>query len=171
MTSKESDWQIAPLGPDHDRSQFTCGKDDLDRWIRQYARQSEESGILHTYVAVPKGQTKVVGYFSIRTSEVQCARVPADEVTRLPKYPLPTILVARLAVDRSVQGRGLGADLLMAALSKALRVSEIAGAYLVDVVATDDDARSFYKKFEFRELIDDPKHLFLRMSKVRKLLA
>jgi hypothetical protein len=57
----------------------------------------------------------------------------------------------------------------MAALSKALRVSEVAGAYLVDVVATDDNARSFYKKFEFRELVDGPRHLFLRMSKIRKL--
>jgi GNAT superfamily N-acetyltransferase len=171
MTSEESDWQIVPLGPDHDRSQFACGKDDLDRWIRQYAKQSEELGILHTYVAVPKGEGRVLGHFAIRTSEVQYARVPADEVRRLPKYPLPTILLSRLAVDRSVQGKGLGTDLLMAALAKSLRVSEVAGAYLVDVVAMDDDARNFYKRFDFRELVDDPKQLFLRMSKVKKLFG
>lgn len=171
MASEGSDWQIVPLGPDHDRAQFACGKEPLDAWIRQYARQSEELGVLHTYVAVPSGQTKVVGYFSIRTSEVQYRRVPPDEVRRLPRYPLPTVLVARLAVDRSVQKKGLGADLLMAALAKALIVSKVAGAYLVDVVAIDEEARSFYKKFEFRELVDDPLHLFLRMSKVKKLLG
>jgi len=87
----------------------------------------------------------------------------------LPRLDGPVVLIGKLAVNRSVQGQGLGALLLVDALRRSLQISEQVGIRAVEVDAIDDAARNFYLKFGFPSLLDDPRHLFLTMAEVRKL--
>ncbi len=95
--------------------------------------------------------------------------VPEELKKKLPRYPIPTVHLARLAVDSTDRGEGLGKFLLMDALKRAAGLSQQVGIQAVDVVAKDDNARSFYLKYGFVELTADTKHLYISMKSVRKL--
>jgi len=95
--------------------------------------------------------------------------VAAGQSKGIPKTDVPVVLLGRLAVDRSMQGQGLGSDLLIDALYRANSIAEHLGIRVVEVHALDDDARAFYLKFGFVELKDDPHHLFLPIQWGKKL--
>ena len=87
----------------------------------------------------------------------------------MPRLDVPVVLLGRLAVDRSVQGQGLGSLLLIDALRRAQHLAEHVGIRAVEVDAIDEAARQFYSRFGFVPLLDDPNHLFLPMPVIRKL--
>lgn len=167
MTSET--WSIVPLGPHHDRDPFDSGSAELDAFLKKYARQNEERGISRTFVAVRGGDLRIQGYYTIRMGAVEARSFPPAEVRRLPRYPIPVMHLARLAVDRTCRGRGLGSILLASALKKARLAAEIAGLYAVEVVAKSDEARGFYQKFGFAAFPDDPLHLYLPIATVKGL--
>ena len=168
---KEFPWVVEPLGVRHDRDPFDCGVPALDDFLKKYARQNEELNLSRTYVARRLDDPRVLGYFSLSAGQVNGADLPLDEARRFPRYPVPVVRLARLAVDRSVQGQRLGYGLLVRALEKAYRVSQEIGAYAVEVQATHDSAREFYLRNGFKELHDDRLHLFIAMKTVRKLFG
>lgn len=171
MATEGAAWSIEPLAPTHRREGFDCGDSGLNEFLRKYARQNEARRVVRTYVAVARGASNVVGYFTLRFGHVAYEQFPAGELRRVPRYPVPVMHPGRLAVDLSVRGMGLGRDLLLMAFAKTLRASEIAGLFAVEVVAKDDRARQFYLKYGFKELLDDPKHLYLGMSDVVAVLG
>ena len=156
---------IERLSPAHDRTAFDSGEPALDKYLRHLAGQHDRKGLGRTYVAVEEGQSAVKGYYTITSGAVSFEIVPEN----LPRHPVPVILLARLAVDRSAQGHGLGALLLVHALKKALEVSEHLGVHAVAVDALNDRVRAFYLRYGFTELRDDPLHLFLPLKKIRRL--
>lgn len=167
----EVPWAIVPVSKKHERDSFDCGVAELDEYLRRYARQSEEQGFGRTHVAVYPGENRVLGYFMLRTGEFDVSLLPEETRRRFPRYAVPVVHLARLAVDRSVQGQGLGEELLLTALQTALDISRRAGAFAVEVLAISEGAKSFYVHYGFHELADDPLHLYLRMSLVASLLA
>ena len=106
---------------------------------------------------------------SLRTGHVTYVDLPGAERKRLPKYPVPVVHIARLAVDQDAQGQGLGACLLVHALRIARMVADEVGVRAVEVIAKDPAARDFYRKFGFESLPKDALHLYLGMRAVRKL--
>lgn len=158
-------YTIERLSPSHDRDSFDCGERPLDEYLRRYAGQHDRKGLGRTYVAVEHGGTAVKGYYTISSGAVSFEVVPEN----LPRYPVPVVLLARLAVDRTARGQGLGAMLLVHALKRAQDVSEQLGVHAVVVDALNDTARAFYLKYGFSELLDDPLHLFLPVRKIRQL--
>ena len=103
----------------HDRSSFSCGQPSLDAFLRTLVTQYEKRRLGRTFVAArPDG--RVLGYFTLASSAIAFENMPPDESQKLPKHPVPTILLGRLAVDRTQQGQGLGETLLMSALAKSL---------------------------------------------------
>lgn len=167
MTSEP--WSIVPLGPRHDHAPFDSGAADLDAFLKKFARQNDERGISRTYVAVLGDDPRIRGYYTIRMGAVESRDFPAAEVRRLPRYPVPVMHLARLAVDRSCRGRGLGSILLASVLKKSRLAAEIAGLYAVEVIAKSDEARGFYRKFGFTAFPDDPLHLYLPIATVKGL--
>lgn len=158
-------WTIERLAETHDRRSFRCGTHQLDNYFRKHALDNDRRGLGRTYVATQVGTGKVLGFLSLCTNSVQFETVP---VADLPRYPIPTLLVARLAVDRSAQGVGVGSDLLLAALEIAVKVADQVGVFAVTVDAMNDEAKVFYrKKFGFSELLDDPRHLFVTIADLR----
>jgi GNAT superfamily N-acetyltransferase len=164
-----TDWLIERLGKHHDRESFSCGAPTLDDWLKHRARQYEKRDLARAFVAVRRGESVVLGYYAISNHRVRYEALPDEQAKRLPQIDVTVVLLGRLAVDRSVQGRGLGALLLVDALRRAEYIAHQVGVRAVEVDAIDLPARNFYLKFGFTSLTDDPNHLFLPMQVACKL--
>lgn len=164
-------WAIEPIRKDHAREAFDCGIEELNAFIRRYARQNEEHGLSRTFVAVRPGSLRVFGYHTLRSGQVEIRDLSPEEVRRFPRYPVPVVHLARLAVDREARGRGLGELLLLDALFKAHEAASVIAAYAVEVEALNEPARLFYLRYGFRELLDDRLHLYLPMKTISRLFS
>src|ERR1700722_16197804 len=162
-------WQIERLSTKHERSAFDCGKPALNDWLSQRASQWDKKDLARTYVLVPQGKETVVGYYCLSNHHVRFDAVPADQSKGIPTIDVPVVLVGRLAVSQSNQHQGLGGVLLVDALHRISTLANSVGVRAVEVHAIDEDARKFYVKYGFVSLVDNPNHLWLPMSVVRKL--
>lgn len=166
-----ADWIIEPFGKAHDRSTFICGKPSLDDFIRTRVSQYEKRRLGKTFVAVSEGEKRVIGYYTLAAGAVTFEHLPTKTSRKLPQHPVPVILLARLAVDQSAQGKRLGEGLLLDALQRSVALSANLGAYAVEVDAIDDSAAAFYVKYGFAPLLDNPKHLYLPLDTLEKALG
>lgn len=163
-------YKIELLTDNHVVDSFDCGDEDKNKFLQKYALQNSKGGLGRTYVAVnPSDNTKVYGYYTISSSAVKFESLP--EARFLPRYPIPAILIGKLATDKETQKQGLGTALLFDALKRAVRVAEEIGTFLIEIKALDDRAKAFYLKFGFVEMLDEPMKLYLGLKKVRKLIA
>lgn len=169
MGAEPANWSIEELGSDHDRAEFSCGHESLDNFLKQFASQNQKTGVSRTFVALKPREMIVRGYYSLAAGSVQFQNLTEEQRKRLPKYPVPVAHLGRLAVDKSVQGQGLGTHLLVDALCRVGRAERDLGIHAIEVVAIDAAAKGFYLKYGFTELADDPHHLFISMKTVRKL--
>ncbi len=161
--------RVERLEATHDVSAFSCGNDELDDWLKRHALAAQAMDTARTFVLVSR--RKVLGYFSLTMGSVQRHDAPAKLVRGLPQYPVGIVLLARLAVDRSTQGQGLGSRLLAHALRKALAAGEAAAARLVVVDAIDDDAVTFYQRHGFIAVPEHPRRLYRRTKDIRASLV
>jgi len=166
-----ADWIIKPFSKADDRSAFACGRPALDDFIRTRVSQYEKRRLGKTFVAVSEGEKRVIGYYTLAAGAVIFEHLPTEASRKLPKHPVPVILLARLAVDQSAQGKRLGEGLLLDALQRSLDLSGNLGAYAVEVDALDDSAVTFYLKYGFAPLLDNPKHLYLPLATIDKVLG
>ena len=139
--------EIRALHEGDDRLQFRSGDVDLDRFFQKFAGQNQFKHYLGvTYVAVETG--RIIGFATVAPGHVEIDGLPAAVRKKLPRYPLPVLRLARLAVDETVRGQGLGAQLLRFVLQLALRMARDVGCIGVAVDAKPD-AVDFYKKYGF----------------------
>jgi len=171
VTESPSPWEIHRIRREHLRREFDCGVPSLDQYLVRFARQNDERGIARTHVATEPGELRVLGYHSMRSGAVARDDLTDDLRRRLPRYPVPVVHLARLAVDLTAQGQGLGEHLLMDALRRSLQVADVVAVHGVEVVAEDERARGFYLAFGFRPLVDDRLHLYLAMGAVRRAFS
>lgn len=166
------DWREEPIGRPHDRKGFDCGSRDLNDNLDRYARQHHESGGAKTFVAVsPAEPARVLGFYSISPGAIEFARVPAKLTKKLGRYDVPVFRIGRLAIDRSVQGQGLGGDLLLAAGERALAVSAQVGGVALAIDAKDEKAAKWYERFGALALLDDPLKLILPLGIIAGAIA
>jgi GNAT superfamily N-acetyltransferase len=171
MPSGTDDWKVERLAASHGREHFVCGKPPLDDFLRKLVSQYERRNLGRTYVAVRPGDLRVAGYYTLASGAVAFGNLPDASARKLPKHPVPVILLARLAVDQAAQGRGLGEALLLDALGRCLGLADILGIHAVEVDAIDGAARAFYEKFGFVPLLDDELHLFMPIATIREALS
>jgi len=162
-------FRIEPIGRQHKTKAFDCGEADLNSFLTRFALRNDSNDLGRTYVAVRPGDVNVLGYYTISSGTVKFDQLPAD--LRLPKYPIPTVHMGRLATDVSVQGQGLGEALLFDALKKAAAVSGEIGVRAVELIALNEKAKSFYVRYGFQELADDPMRLYLSIETVRQAVG
>jgi GNAT superfamily N-acetyltransferase len=141
----------------------------LNDWLQRLASQHERRDLAWTYVAVCGNARCVLGYYALSNHLVRYDALPKDQAKRLPMIDIPVALLGRLAVDKTVQGQGLGAHLLVDALRRIAQVSEHISIRAVEVEAIDEKARQFYLKYGFVSLLDGQRHLFLPMHVIRQL--
>jgi GNAT superfamily N-acetyltransferase len=158
--------RIEKLQRRHHVDEFDCGNDALNRFLQRYAFQNQQAGASQTYLALAGDET-VVSYYTLVVGQVEYA-AGHERLTRgLARHPVPIMLLARLAVATSWQGKGLGAGLLKDAMQRTLQAAEIAGIRAFTVHAKDDNARAFYEHFGFSPLHSDPYHLFPLLKDIR----
>ena len=166
-----ADWQIERLDRPHERGAFCCGKAALDEFVRRLVNQYEKKRLGRTFVAVPPGGKRVLGYYTLASGSVPFQNLPSAVAKKLPKHPVPVALLGRLAVDQTSQGQGLGEWLLMDALRRCLELADQLGIFAVEVVAIDTEAKAFYLKYGFVPLADRELHLYLPMKTVAAVLS
>jgi GNAT superfamily N-acetyltransferase len=159
--------RIEPLGSQHDRAGFVCGKDALDQYFQRQVTQDSRRHLASPFVMVMPDGT-IGGYYTLSGTAIRLHDLPEEVARRLPRYPLvPATLIGRLAIDRRYHGQGWGSFLLLDALHRCA-ASEIA-YFAVIVDAIDDEARVFYLHQSFLPLPDSPHRLFRRMSDIEAL--
>ena len=139
--------EIRTLREGDDRAQFQSGDTDLDRFFQKFAGQNQFRHYVGvTYVAVE--DRRVLGFATVAPGHVEIDGLPSAARRKLPRYPLPVLRLARLAVDRSARGEGLGKQLLRFVLDLALRMANDYGCVGV-IVDAKPDAVDFYVKYGF----------------------
>jgi GNAT superfamily N-acetyltransferase len=156
------------LSAEHNLDDFDSGKPALDEWLRRFARHAEAANTGRSFVWVRPDSTAVIAYFALAAHLVRREAIPKT-VGRGSPDAIPAVLVARLALDRSLHGQGLGGQLLLDALERAVDASARAAARLIVVDAIDDAAAGFYHRFGFRPC-PDPHRLVRKTSEVAKAL-
>jgi GNAT superfamily N-acetyltransferase len=163
--------RIEPLTGEHERGNFDCGKAPLNAFFRQHASVNHERGVSRVYVATRGTHQRALAYYASSAGTFLRDHLPPDDQAGLPRYPLPTAHLGRLAVDLSCRGQRLGELLLFHFLKTACDVAERVGVFAVDLFSKDDEAKRFYLKYGFIPLQDDPFHLYLPMATVRAMFA
>ena len=153
-------FKIVPFAQNHTREFFNCGVPALDKYLKQFANQDVRKNFAALFVAVQNDAPEILGYYTLSNASVDTLIVPESSQKRLSKYQeIPAIRLGRLAVDRSVQGQGLGTKLLANAVIRS--ISNVSAWALMVVDAKNDPAYAFYNKFGFEPLLDDERHLYV----------
>ncbi len=138
-----------PLGVNHDIEAFDCGIESLNAWLKKHALQAAASGSARTFVIIDTDQNRVVGYHALAAASIAHADATSRARNGMPRHPIPAALLARLAVDTTVHGRGIGAWLLRDALLRTVNAADEMGIRILLVHAIDENARSFYLRHGF----------------------
>lgn len=147
-------------------SPFDSGEPSLDVWLREQAGQQERHDAARTMLGVDEAEVRVAGYYATLTYQLSPAEV-GSTLGRRRRYPVPAVLLARLAVDRDYQGSGIGRMLLFDALSRLEQASHTLGFEVVVVDALHEDAACFYLKYGFRRFLDHESRLFMTAADLR----
>jgi GNAT superfamily N-acetyltransferase len=161
--------QARKLSPTDSLDQFDCGLPALNQFLQRYALVNQNANSAQTYVCCRRGE--VVGFYSLAVGSVDPEDAPSRVMKGLARHPVPVMILARLAVDRDHQDKGLGKALLKDALLRTVQAAEIAGIRCLLVHAKDEAARQWYESWEFEPSPTDPYHLFLMLKDLKALLA
>jgi predicted GNAT family N-acyltransferase len=142
--------QIMPLSKTYNKTIFNCGYTLLDDYIKKQAKQDVNRDLSACFVLVDN-ENVVKGYYTLSANSVKREDFPEALIKKLPPSynDLPTILLGRLAIDNTLQGKGYGEILLMDALTRSVKISESLGAIAVIVDPIDEKAQAFYAKYGF----------------------
>jgi GNAT superfamily N-acetyltransferase len=160
--------RIEPLTRAHNRQGFDCGSIELNQYLRSTARQHSEKGISRTFVLVEdKKPSEILGFFTLMSCEILVDKLPKKYSK---KYPMraPAAKLARLAVSKRIQKKGLGTRMMLDAMERILRVSEHLGIIGFFVDAKDDEAATYYRQFGFIPLPENSLELFLPLATIRE---
>lgn len=151
-----------PIEKYHDLDNFDCGVPALNKYLKSYAYQNHRSGGARTYVTALNN--KVIGYYSLAYGSVEIDETPPRVRKGLGRYPVPVMVLARLAVDMNEKRKGLGWGL------RTLQAADIAGLRAVLVHAKDEQAKAFYQRFDFVPFPVDDFHLYLLIKDIRNTI-
>jgi GNAT superfamily N-acetyltransferase len=165
------DWQEEPIARKHDRVSFDCGEPALNEFLQQHARQSHEKGAAKTFLAISlaDGRT-ILGFYSLCPASLEYARTPALARKGLARHDVPVFRLARLAVDRSMQGQGLGGQLLLAAGRRCLLAATEVGGVALLIDAKNERVAKWYVAYGALPLADAPLSLVLPLATIQVAL-
>jgi GNAT superfamily N-acetyltransferase len=161
--------RVEALADRHELTSFACGHQQLDAWLRDHAHRATRQGT-RTYVLVDETSAAISGYFAIAPHLLERDELPR-RIGRGAPQRIPAILLAKLAVDRRWQGRHLGSDLLVEAMTTILHAARVAGGRLIVVDAVDEQAAGFYLAHDFEPLPEHPLRLVMKLSSAAAALG
>ncbi|WP_017589244.1 GNAT family N-acetyltransferase [Nocardiopsis ganjiahuensis] len=158
-----------PLSREHELESFSCGKEELDTWLRRSALHARANNTAATFVWCEEGSREVAAYYSFTSTSLEKEELPRN-LARGSTHTIPAVLLARLALGTRYQGQGLGPVLLVDSFERALAGNEIFAVRFFVVDALDDDARTFYEKHGFRG-IPGSMRLYRKMSDIARTMV
>lgn len=147
---------------------FKCGENQLDYFLKKYALENDKKGYGKTFIL--EDDDLIVGYFTICSAQIRYSEYKELDDKSLPKYPVPCIKIARLAVNKKSQNKGYGRELLKQAFIKSLMVSEIIGAYLI-ILDAKASSFSFYEHYGFKKLCSDSLIYFMKVEWLKNIVG
>ncbi len=157
-----------PLDASHRLEEFDCGKLVLTDWLLRHARQVQGGGSAKTFVSCDGA--RVAGYYSLTVGQIDMLEAPERVRRGMGQYPIPLVILARLAVDLDYQGRGLGFSLLQDAIHRTLVVAEQAGIRALLTHPLDAEAEAFYRRFGFEPTPENERQLILLLKDARRVV-
>lgn len=165
-------WHEEPIEKRHDRAGFDCGDGNLNGFLQLHARKSHEKGGAKTFLAIDDtDNTKILGFYSLSPASIAYERTPEIVKRGLARYEVPVFRLGRLAVDKSVQGEGLGGQLLLAAGRRGLYVAAEAGGVALLIDAKNEGVAKWYASYGAMPLLDAPLSLLLPFKTIHAALA
>ncbi|EBQ9763148.1 GNAT family N-acetyltransferase [Salmonella enterica subsp. enterica serovar Bonn] len=167
-----TDWHEAAIGKTHNRINFDCGDADLNQFLQRHVRQNHEKGTTKTYVALDNSDvTRIHGFYSVSPASLIYAQVPGAISKGLGRYDVPVFRLGRLAVDKSMQGQGLGAQLLLSAGKRCIQAALQVGGVALLIDAKNKQVCDWYKGFGAVPLNDQPLSLLLSFKTLYAALS
>lgn len=164
-------WHEEPISKQHDREAFDCGDETLNEYLRRCARKSHERGGAKTFLAIDDADDKtILGFYSLSPASVDYARAPEMVRRGLARHEVPGFRLARLAVDRAMQGKRLGGQLLLAAGRRCLLAAAEVGGVVLVIDAKNDRVVRWYAGFGAVPLLDAPLTLLLPLATIEAAL-
>jgi GNAT superfamily N-acetyltransferase len=164
-------WHEEPISKKHDREAFDCGEPALNEFLRRYARRSHELGSAKTFLAIDDSDNKtILGFYSLAPASIEFARTPVIIRRGLARHDVPGFRLARLAVDRRLQGQGMGGQLLLAAGRRCLLAAAEVGGVALVIDAKNDRVAGWYARFGAAPLLDAPLSLVLPLATLEAAL-
>jgi len=152
-----------------DRKNFDCGKEALNRYLQQTARQHNKKGISRTFVLSDSEQSqRIIGFFTLALCEIRAVQLPSKWSKKYPAS-IAGVKLARLAVDKNYQRQGIGEILMVEAMKRALIIADNAGVIGLFVDAKDEAAKEYYERYNFASLIDNPLKMFLPLATIKEI--
>ena len=164
-------WHEEAITKYHDRHHFDCGNDALNQFLQCHARKSHEKGGAKTYLSIDDSSQKILGFYSLSPASIAYERAPEVIKRGLARYEVPVFRLARLAVDVSVQGQGLGGQLLLLAGRRSLLVAAQAGGVALLIDAKNEKVAQWYARFGAVPLLDTPLSLLLPLKTIHAALS
>lgn len=153
----------------HNRQMFDCGYESLNVFLQKYALQNDRNNSSRTYVSICETTGAIAGYYTLTYGSISHAEATSKVKKRMPNYPIPVMILARLAVSNEYKQLGLGQGLLKDALLRTMQASNIAGLRAIIAHAKDIKAKNFYLKYGFEESILDEYHLMLLIQDIESI--
>ena len=161
--------RIEKLARHHSVEGFDCGHEALNRFLVRFAWENQQAQASQTYLGL--NDDAVIGFYTLVVGEVAFDDAPERLIKGLARYPVPIMLLARLAVHKDWQGKKVGAGLLKDAMLRTMQAADIAGIRAFAVHAKDESARTFYQHFDFLPSPTDPLHLFLLIKDLKRVVS
>ena len=164
-------WHEEPISKRHNREAFDCGDAALNDFLRRHARRAHDRGGAKTFLAVRDDDPSLVlGFYSVSPASVEFSKTPDVVKGGLARHDVPVFRLGRLAVDKSMQGRGLGGQLLLSAGRRCLRASLEVGGVALLIDAKNEGVARWYANYGALPLLDTPLSLLLPMATIRMVL-
>jgi GNAT superfamily N-acetyltransferase len=158
----------------HDRAAFSCGVSRIDNFLKNSAAKQADDDFSRTYVVIAPPSSRILGYYALGAHAIDVGSLPETDRKRMPRHPtVAAIYLSMIAVDRTVQRRGLGGFLMADVLVRCLAVAEQIGAHFIVLDAIDDHAARLYRTIGFHDLPapGQERRMIVPMRKVRRALA
>lgn len=158
--------RIEKLTRHHGVDGFDCGQEALNRFLSRFALANQQTNAFQTYAAL--ADDAVIGFYTLVVGEASYHDAPERLVKGPARHPGPLTVLARMGVSRNLQGKGVGAGLLKDAMLRTLQAADIAGIRAFAAHAKDEQARAFYRRFDFIASPTDPLHLLVLIKDLKR---
>jgi len=160
--------KFEPLSDIHNRGDFSCGEEALNLYLHQFASQDMRRELARTFIIRKAGNNIVFGYYTLCSGGIPVVELPDKLKKKLPKFPIPIVRLARLAVDKQQQSKGYGELLFMDSLYRASLAGESMGIFGMVIDAKHEKAKLFYEQYGFESLSNNPLLLFASLKNLKQ---